>query len=419
MRIFFFVLAVLFSSSSFADYQAVRHFNISDGGFGNGPFVHDPVPDYLLICNDYLDWLHLNLTGQPTITYDASTTMMSCKYMRQGFAYIQSQPIQSLKDCSDGLGFRGWDTAPGGSNGNCLGDPPPEPEPCEPGCNGACGQVFSYTNITTIPRSACISDCRYIIKAGVTASGSGGTTSFVEVGNNTGEECTVGAEPPPETPQPSCEECECVKKGMSWGYVNGAPVCVKAGTQGSEPMTVNPPDITTTTTPAPTPENPNPEPFTTTTQQPQITVGGGSGNSSSTGDDNPNVTTTTTDENGATIETTQDKESFCSVNPTHALCQPKTDCDKNPNAVACLEMGDVPDNESLINIERPIQSITLPNLPQSMGCPAPLSISIGGHSITISYQPFCDYAEAFRPLVIAGAWLTAAFIIVGFRGGQD
>jgi hypothetical protein len=314
-----------------------------------------------------------------------------------------------------------------GSNGQCA---VPPPEPCIAGCNGACGQVFSLTNITNVPRTACISDCRYTIKQGVTAQGSSGTVTWIDVGNNTGAQCTV-TEPAPEEPAPSCPECDCIKQNKSWGTVNGAVVCVAKGTQGSQPVTVNPPPKTTTTTPAPTPENPNPEPVTETTEQPQVTIGGGSNNASSTGGDNPDVTQTTTNPDGSTISETMDQESYCAANPNAAICKAKRtceeypdspmckfECEKFPDLIACSEFGPVPEPEAISTIERNIGLITLPVLPESNACPAPDSISIGGRTISLSYQPFCDYASAFKPLVLVAAWLSAAFIVVGFRGNE-
>lgn len=51
----------------------------------------------------------------------------------------------------------------------------------------------------------------------------------------------------------------------------------------------------------------------------------------------------------------------------------------------------------------------------SGSCPAPMSLNLGivNRVVEVSYQPFCDFLEMIRPLVIAGAWLISAFMYVG------
>lgn len=48
-------------------------------------------------------------------------------------------------------------------------------------------------------------------------------------------------------------------------------------------------------------------------------------------------------------------------------------------------------------------------------CPAPMSLNLGiiNRTVEVSYQPFCDFLDMIRPLVIAGAWLLSAFMYVG------
>lgn len=56
-------------------------------------------------------------------------------------------------------------------------------------------------------------------------------------------------------------------------------------------------------------------------------------------------------------------------------------------------------------------------LPSSGGCPAGFTVNLGAFgSPTVSLQPLCDLASAIRPMVIAIAYLLAAFIVVGGRG---
>lgn len=322
-------------SISKADYTAVRHFDITHAGFGNGGFIHDPVPDHLLVCNAFLDWLHLNLPNQPTITFDDSTTISSCRYIRQGFSGVQSQTITSLKDCSDGLGFRGWDSAPGGTGGRCLGDPPPEPEACEDGRELDSGFYSSANNPV-----ACIQGCQALrVSTGAPVlncdlSQGIGVCNYIYPARyvDTGVECSPSSEPPKETPKPDCPYCRCMESGGSWGQVGGVDTCMPQGSAGSAPVTkpAGPPTVTTTT-PAPTPENPDPEPVIEVTPAPMITVtpppsGAPAGTP-------PTVTETTTDpETGSTITTEKDKKSYCEENPAAQICR---DDDKSVFTGSC------------------------------------------------------------------------------------
>ncbi len=54
-------------------------------------------------------------------------------------------------------------------------------------------------------------------------------------------------------------------------------------------------------------------------------------------------------------------------------------------------------------------------LPSSGTCPAPMNLSIGLGAVQVKYDPFCDFATAVRPLVIATGWLAAVMILVGWR----
>lgn len=401
MRFFLSLFLFVISLNAVADYQAVKHYRIVFGAYT----TQAPITDYNQVCQDFVVWYDQYLTTQ-TATYIGSTST-DCTFKRSGVTYNEVASISPMKDCSDGLGFRGWDTTPGGSNGNCLGDPPLEPESCEAGPDSNTG---TQRVILGEGSQVCIDSCIYPLISPMSAFYDGAWRTAGDVGNNTGTSCT--GSPAPATPTP---EDECTKQGKSHGTVNGVVVCVDAGTPNSAPVKTSETSSTQTTTNI-TNEGDTTTVNSTSTSSTSVTVNGSGGVTSET-------TSTTENPDGSTTVQTEQKEQtkgeFCAENPTHSICQQKTDCDKYPNSVACQEMGDAPDPEVLQSIERQIGSIVKPTLPESSGCPAPLSISIGGHTITISYQPFCDYAEAFRPLVVAGAWLTAAFIIVGFRGGQD
>lgn len=296
------------------------------------------------------------------------------------------------------------------SDGSCSAPPPPD---CEPGCNGACGSNKRFLNFRT---RACIDQCIYKLHTGIGIQTTDGSWYYGHtVGDNTGVSCTPDMDNSLPDPQP-CPECECIKKKQSYAVMQGVAVCLEPGTPGSEPVKKQDPPKVETHTPAPTPENPNPEPVVTETPSPVITITPApAGSPAGTA---PTITETTTNADGSSTATEQSQDSFCQANPTHKVCRQedaKTDCDKYPDSLGCSVIGDVPEFEPLETKEIDMSSIVLRELPSDNSCPAPLYFTVGGKTIPISFEPICEYASAFKPLVIAVAWLSTAFIIVGAR----
>ncbi|WP_212645391.1 virulence factor TspB C-terminal domain-related protein [Delftia sp. PE138] len=90
-------------------------------------------------------------------------------------------------------------------------------------------------------------------------------------------------------------------------------------------------------------------------------------------------------------------------------------CDLYPEILACAKL-DEPPSIDLQNIDKPI-SIT----PDSGWgsddaiCPAPRVLNVQGQQIAIPFDLFCTYMQGMRPIIIAMAWLSAAFILIGAR----
>lgn len=55
-------------------------------------------------------------------------------------------------------------------------------------------------------------------------------------------------------------------------------------------------------------------------------------------------------------------------------------------------------------------------------CPAPVVVPIefmgSSQNLTISYEPFCEFASKIKPAIILGAWLSGLMIISGGRGRE-
>ena len=301
--------------------------------------------------------------------------------------------------------------------------------------NGDIVSTGPYTSNNT-PAVGCINGCEALkvtdappsINCSLGGAGTVGNCGYVYnthwvsdgvvCGNTSTNTVTI---PPQANISPdTCAECNCVEKGMSWGTVNGAVLCVPRGSTGSHDVTITTPSATTTTTPAPTVADPNPAPVTSTAPEITVTIKGSIGGASTNGA-NPMVEQTVKNPDGSTSTTTATKDDFCASNPTSKLCtDSKTDCDKYPDSVACLtkdQLLGTPDTADLPATELTTTSSTAPTfsaigMPSNSTCPVPQSMTIAGHTITISYQWICDYASAFKALLIAFTLMTAMSIVI-------
>ncbi len=88
-------------------------------------------------------------------------------------------------------------------------------------------------------------------------------------------------------------------------------------------------------------------------------------------------------------------------------------CAKNPDVLACqkeIKLGEL-QPVPLTNEDRELEIEAQTG--QTAACPAPVSLSVGGRSIDISYDMVCEFADLVRPLFIGFAWLSAALTFMG------
>lgn len=98
-----------------------------------------------------------------------------------------------------------------------------------------------------------------------------------------------------------------------------------------------------------------------------------------------------------------------------------TFCEANPMSIACVELGQLED-KPLEVVELPVNVTYTPWGASNAQCPAPTTIPLwGGDSISVTYQPVCDFVTTLRPLIIALAFFIAGLIITGYnfkKGGE-
>lgn len=97
---------------------------------------------------------------------------------------------------------------------------------------------------------------------------------------------------------------------------------------------------------------------------------------------------------------------------TQEMVASDTQCDKYPHTLGCANL-DTPEAETLGTEDRSIALIAPVSIDGAGTCPAPLSTTVGGITITMPFDALCQYATTLRPLVLALAWLSAGVIFIG------
>lgn len=91
----------------------------------------------------------------------------------------------------------------------------------------------------------------------------------------------------------------------------------------------------------------------------------------------------------------------------------QSECEKHPETLGCAEWGEAPAGETVSTTTRPVtfSPVALAGAPVA-ACPAPVTFTIGGHSMGYDFDVPCRYADMFRPIILAMAWLGAAYVVV-------
>lgn len=90
-------------------------------------------------------------------------------------------------------------------------------------------------------------------------------------------------------------------------------------------------------------------------------------------------------------------------------------CEKYPEILACQKMDEPEDPGELktkaVDLDFQVQT----GYAGSAVCPAPMTYEAFGHVLTLSWQPFCDSLAMVKNLLLAFAWISAAFILLGAK----
>lgn len=90
-------------------------------------------------------------------------------------------------------------------------------------------------------------------------------------------------------------------------------------------------------------------------------------------------------------------------------------CEKYPEILACQKMDEPEDPGELktkaVDLDFQVQT----GYAGSAVCPAPMTYEAFGHVLSLSWQPFCDSLAMVKNLLLAFAWISAAFILLGAK----
>lgn len=117
--------------------------------------------------------------------------------------------------------------------------------------------------------------------------------------------------------------------------------------------------------------------------------------------------------NYVTTSTTNEGDTTTTVQNDLPKEDPKTDCEKNPGAVGCLEVGTIP------SVDLPGSTVNVSANPQggwgadSGGCPAPRVVDVLGQAVTIDNSILCQFLSGIRFAVIGAFGLVAVMVFVG------
>lgn len=88
-------------------------------------------------------------------------------------------------------------------------------------------------------------------------------------------------------------------------------------------------------------------------------------------------------------------------------------CEQHPDILACQVVKDSGDKAELEKEEADFDFTPEVGFNGSGACPAPISINASGMNLSFSWQPFCNSLGLAKPIILALAWISAAFIMLG------
>jgi hypothetical protein len=226
--------------------------------------------------------------------------------------------------------------------------------------------------------------------------------SYIRTGNS----CQSHGEPSETptgddaTPEESCAP------GQARGEINGQPVCVDQGTGEESGDSKGKATEETTSTTETLPDG-------SIRETTKTTICDASGNCSET------TTVKTTGTDGSQTITKETVPTAGNGAPGASTGDPDPDeedparCEEGDQSVGCAELGDPPASEDVTNENRTLTFGPASGFSHASTCPADKVVQLAHVTLTFPFTLLCDAADMARPIVLAVAWLSAAFVFVG------
>ena len=90
-------------------------------------------------------------------------------------------------------------------------------------------------------------------------------------------------------------------------------------------------------------------------------------------------------------------------------------CEKHPEILACQVLKDSGEKPELKTEAVEFEFTPETGFGGAAACPPPIVVNASGMNLSFSWQPFCDSLGLAKPIILAFAWLSAAFIMLGGR----
>lgn len=140
-----------------------------------------------------------------------------------------------------------------------------------------------------------------------------------------------------------------------------------------------------------------------------ITQTGAAGNVTTTINNTFNYAGDTLTWNETTTQTTG--AGTTTTTATQPQADSRTDCEKNPAAIGCAKMGDLPTDAPAWQTKTVTFTADALGLPAA--CPAPRSLAIRGWNMQLNYQAACDVAGTIRAAMLAITAVSCALFVIG------
>lgn len=431
-------LPAFLPNTAFADYpKTLSRYLLNNWGYSN--------IDLQTVCTTFLNAKKSAYPSETILPNTCTEAQVTLKNQYNQVSY--SNAITKYGTCSGVESLWGNGICTGSCaapytmvNGQCVPPPTctaplvldPATNTCVDPCASKAGQPVSYFTIGQSWPYTCNDGCVAQGSSGDCGSNTSGQEGCFYVGTYTGVSCNgtengTGSTPPAAGDSP---EYDCIKQGKSYGTVNGVVVCVAAGTSGSAPTTSYEPASSTSSSTSST------DSTGTTSTSSSTSSGTKVVSFNPDGTVTEQTTNSTTNSDGTTSQSTeqktQSKEDYCALNPASTNCKQQTSCEENPegpeckhfcekypDSFACADLQSLKDEISALPadggwLKKEFNlTFTKTVVPEAAGCPAPVTINIGFTSVSIPYDWLCEYAESFRSVVIAFAYIAAISILIG------